>query len=156
MDSTNKVPSQHSLYVITLSEMMMIMQIPLRNATIKFNLLQKPNKGALLGLDKCRVSSSGMHFAINNRFLRERGMESTLKMEYQVFLCIFQTNLAIATLVLKEMGKFLWEGREKVLPCWLSQFSFASFFVWKMQKKIWYYEKWVGRHASFPPRRSVK
>ena len=25
-----------------------------------------------------------------------------------------------------------------------------------MQKKIWYYEKWVGRHASFPPRRSVK
>ena len=29
-------------------------------------------------------------------------------------------------------------------------------FVWKMQKKIWYYEKWGGRHASFPPRRSVK
>ena len=28
-------------------------------------------------------------------------------------------------------------------------------FVWKMQKKVWYYEKWVGRHASFPPRRSV-
>jgi hypothetical protein len=25
-----------------------------------------------------------------------------------------------------------------------------------MQKEIWYYEKWVGRHASFPPRRSVK
>ena len=24
-----------------------------------------------------------------------------------------------------------------------------------MQKKVWYYEKWVGRHASFPPRRSV-
>ena len=23
-------------------------------------------------------------------------------------------------------------------------------------KKIWYYEKWVGRHVSFPPRRSVK
>ena len=29
-------------------------------------------------------------------------------------------------------------------------------FVWKMQKKVWYYEKWVGRHAFFPPRRSVK
>ena len=29
-------------------------------------------------------------------------------------------------------------------------------FVWKMQKKVWYYEKCVGRHASFPPRRSVK
>jgi hypothetical protein len=23
------------------------------------------------------------------------------------------------------MGKFLWEGREKSLPSWLSQFSFA-------------------------------
>ena len=52
----------------------------------------------------------------------------------------------MATLGLKEMGKFLWEGREKGLPCWL----------WKMQKKIWYYEKWGGRHASFPPRPSVK
>ena len=31
----------------------------------------------------------------------------------------------MATLGLKEMGKFLWEGREKVLPSWLSQFSFA-------------------------------
>ena len=29
----------------------------------------------------------------------------------------------MATLGLKEMGKFLWEGREKDLPCWLSQFS---------------------------------
>ena len=27
---------------------------------------------------------------------------------------------------LKEMGKFLWEGREKGLPFWLSQFSFAK------------------------------
>ena len=25
-----------------------------------------------------------------------------------------------------------------------------------MQKKVWYYEKWVGRHASFPPRLSIK
>ena len=33
----------------------------------------------------------------------------------------------MATLGLKEMGKFLW-------PCWLSQFSFDKF-VWKMQKK---------------------
>ena len=40
----------------------------------------------------------------------------------------------MATLGLKEMGKFLWEGREKVLPSWLSQFSF-----WEMQRKTWYY-----------------
>ena len=42
-------------------------------------------------------------------------MASTLKMECQVFLCIFQKNSAMATLGLKEMGKFLWEGREKGL-----------------------------------------
>ena len=53
-------------------------------------------------------------------------MAFTPKMEYQVFLCIFQKNSAMATLGLKEMGKFLWEGMEKGLPCWLSQFSFAK------------------------------
>ena len=44
----------------------------------------------------------------------------------RLFFCIFQTNFAMATLGLKEMGKFLWEGREKVLPNCLSQFSFAK------------------------------
>ena len=64
-------------------------------------------------------------------------MASTPKMEYQVFLGIFQKNSAMATLGLKEMGKFLWEGREKILPSWLSQFSFAiAKFVWKTQKKV--------------------
>ena len=29
-------------------------------------------------------------------------------------------------------------------------------FIGKMQPKVWYYEKWVGRHASFPSRLSVK
>ena len=64
-------------------------------------------------------------------------MASTPKMEYQLFLCIFQNKSAMATLGLKEMGKFLWEGRGKGLPCWLSQFSLAEFF-WKMQRKSWY------------------
>ena len=59
------------------------------------------------------------------------------KMEYQVSLCIFQKNSAMVTLDLKEMGKFLWEGREKGLPCWLLQFSIAKF-IGKMQKKVWY------------------
>ena len=63
---------------------------------------------------------------LNNRSLSERGIASTPKMEYQVFLCIFQKKSAMATLGLKEMGKFLWEGREKSLPSWLSQFSFAK------------------------------
>ena len=53
-------------------------------------------------------------------------MASNSKMEYQIFLCIFQKNSTMATLGLKEMGKFLWEGREKSLPSWLSQFSFAK------------------------------
>jgi hypothetical protein len=35
-------------------------------------------------------------------------------------------NFAMATLGLKEMGKFLWEDREKSLPSWLSQFNFAK------------------------------
>ena len=65
----------------------------------------------------------GLSQRVNNRFLRERGMASNPKMEYQSFLCIFQKNSAMATLGLKEMGKFFWEGREKGLPCWLSQFS---------------------------------
>ena len=33
----------------------------------------------------------------NNRFLRERGMASNPKMEYQIFLCIFLKNSAMAT-----------------------------------------------------------
>ena len=44
--------------------------------------------------------------------LVERGLASNPKMEHQVFLCIFQKNLAMATYGSKEMGKFLWEGRE--------------------------------------------
>ena len=40
--------------------------------------------------------------AFNNRFLRERGMASNPKMEYQGFFCIFQQNLAMDTLGLKE------------------------------------------------------
>ena len=40
-----------------------------------------------------------------------------------LFFCIFQTNFAMATLGLKEMGKFLWEGREKGLPGCLSLVS---------------------------------
>ena len=43
-------------------------------------------------------------------------MASNLEMEYQVFLCIFPMNFAMAKLGLKEMGKFLWKGREKVCP----------------------------------------
>ena len=63
-----------------------------------------------------------LKWVFNNRFLRERGMASNPKMEYQVFLCIFQIkNSAMVTLGLKEMEKFLWEGREKAKLNWDSQ-----------------------------------
>ena len=45
-----------------------------------------------------------------------------------------------------EMGKFLWEGREKSLPCWLSQFSVLL----ENAKKNLVFHFVVGRHASFP------
>ena len=57
-----------------------------------------------------------------------------------VFFCIFPINFAMATLGLKETGKFLWEGREKGLPSWLSQFT--------KSKLVFHF--WVGRHAAFP------
>ena len=44
----------------------------------------------------------------------------------------------MATLGLKEIEKFFWEGRDKGLPCWQT-----------------FMEKWVRRHVIFPPRRSV-
>ena len=80
----------------------------------------------------------------NNNFLRERCMASTTKMEYQVFLCIFLKKSAMATLSLKEIGKLhqTYGSHRKV--------------HWENAKKVWYYEKWIGHHASFPPRRSVK
>ena len=57
-------------------------------------------------------------------------------------------NFAMAIVGLKEIGKFLWEGREKVSPVGclslvlLPKVAIAKF-VKKMQKKVWYYEKWV-------------
>ena len=90
----------------------------------------------------------------NNRFLRERGMPSNPKMEYRVFLCIFQKNLAIGTLGLKEMGKFLWEGREKGLPSWLSQFSKTKLrqptgqtFYPTFPKEFFHFLQTLGSHA---------
>ena len=77
----------------------------------------------LVHLQQIVMGFMELHFIFNDRFLRERDMASNPKMEYQVFLCIFQKNSAMATLGVKEMGKFLWEGREKGLPYWLSQFS---------------------------------
>ena len=61
----------------------------------------------------------------------------------------------MATLGLKEMGKFIWEGREKSHPSWLSQFSFAKTFG-KCKKKKLVFHFGGGSHASFPQKPVVK
>ena len=53
------------------------------------------------------------------------------------FFYSFQTNFAMATLGLKEMVKFLLEGREKSLPSWLSQFSFAKLSFFHLSLDPW-------------------
>ena len=63
-----------------------------------------------------------LQYQLTDRLAGKKSWRPTHFSYYQTFFCIFQTNLATASLGLKEMGKFLWEGREKVLPCWLSQF----------------------------------
>ena len=108
-----------------------------------------------------------------------RTVHSMLKHMIPILRISTLRSAVIDKIGLKEMGTFRWEGRGKGLPCWLSQFSFAkhgrlfslpsqrnfliSFkpivaitkFIWELQKKVSYYEKWVGHHASFPLRRSV-
>ena len=42
------------------------------------------------------------------------------------FFFIFPMNFAMTTLGLKKMRKFLWEGSEKSLPSWLSQFNLLN------------------------------
>ena len=46
---------------------------------------------------------------------------------------------AMATLGLKEMGKLLWEGTEKVCPvgCLSPKVAIAEFF-WRMHRETWY------------------
>ena len=63
-------------------------------------------------------------------------------------------NSTMATLGLKEMGPFFLPSQRNFPISFKHKVAIAKF-IWKMQKQVWYYEKWFGRHASFPPRRSV-
>ena len=61
----------------------------------------------------------------------------------------------MATLGLKEMGKFLWEGRNFPIS-FKPKVAIAEFF-WKMQRKTWYiFHFGGGRHADFPQKPVVK
>ena len=90
-----------------------------------------------------RITSDNTLETYQNSHLKDRlggkrhGVQPTFH-NTRFFFCIFQTNFAMATLGLKEMGKFLWEGREKAI---------ADFF-WKMQRKTWY--SILGLDATMP------
>ena len=98
-----------------------------------------------------RDLASNPHFIIPDFFLHlpcygYRKVASNRPVYYSILdsgpkVTVYCSRL-YGTLGLMEMGKFLWEGRGKGLPCWLSQFStpkvtIAKFF-WKMQRKTWY------------------
>ena len=55
---------------------------------------------------------------LNRSSRRKRGMASNPLFIMLDFFSIFIMNFAMATLALKEIGKFLWEGRRKNLPSW--------------------------------------
>ena len=60
--------------------------------------------------------TAGKCISFNRLSRRKRGMVSDPLFIIPDFFCIFPMNVAMATLGLKEMGKFLWEGRKKVCP----------------------------------------
>ena len=75
----------------------------------------------------CRVWESRLRLECVTSFIclirlsrRKRGMASNPLFIIIDFFCVFPMNFAMATLGLKEMGKFLREGWEKSLPSWLS------------------------------------
>ena len=92
-----------------IKEIKEVIELPVKHPELFDALGIAQPKGVLLygppGNKYIHILSSEV--PINNRVLRERGMVSNPKIEYQVFLCIFQKNSAMATLGLKEMGKFL-------------------------------------------------
>ena len=71
--------------------------------------------------------SSIMSSALTTGFWGKEAWRANPKMEYQVFLCIFQKNSNMATLGLKEMGKFLWEGSKTKLRQPTGQTFFSTF-----------------------------
>ena len=78
-------------------------QGPLKKSTehcIQSHFLKLKLRGDLAREDKMSTLWLDFldHYDLNNSFLRERGMASNPKMEYQVFFCIFQKNLAMDTL----------------------------------------------------------
>ena len=46
--------------------------------------------------------------------------------------------------------------RDRGIPGFSLHFLKELSVHWENAIKVWYYEKWVRRHASFPPRQSVK
>ena len=55
-----------------------------------------------------------------------------------------------------QLGKLFSLPSQRNFPISFKSKLVTAKFIGKMQQKVWYYEKWVGRHASFPLRQSVK
>ena len=74
-------------------------------------------------------------WSLNIRFLRERDMASNPKMEYQIFLCIFQKNSASQTETANWADLFHYlPSQRNFLISFKPKVAMAKF-VWKMQKK---------------------
>ena len=105
------------------------------------------------------------HLSFNRSSRRKRGMSSNPLFIIPDFFFIFPMNFAMTTLGLKKMRKFLWEGSEKSLPSWLSQFNLLNWdrpFSLTSQS---YFGKCKekpsipflgGRYASFPQKPAVE
>ena len=72
-----------------------------------FCQLLRRNKERLLLKGIMKIESISCIFALTDRLGGKEAWRPTHFSIYQTFFCIFQTNFAMATLGLKEMGKFL-------------------------------------------------
>ena len=90
--------------------------------------------------------SKGTKKSLNNRFLRERGMASNHKMEYQVFLCIFQKNAKMR----QPTGQTFFPTFPKEFSHFLQTLGSHSWVLLENAKKNLVFHFGVGHHASFP------
>ena len=57
--------------------------------------------------------------------------------------------VACLSLANSQLSKLFSQPSQRKFPISFKATVAIAKFIWKMQKKVWYYEKWVGRHASF-------
>ena len=93
---------------------------------------------------------------INRSSRRKRGMASNPLFIISDFFFVWTLLWLRFAKLRQPTGQTFFPTSQRNFPISFKPKVAIAKFVWKMQKKVWYYEKWVGRHASFPPRQSVK